>query len=88
MVLLTHFESFSKGLEYEIYDFEIFIYLTPKEMFEILNSLKQFVYDERDAKVYPLLFNDFIHLVDVMSLCIQKKIKSEKFLKKYRKIKV
>lgn len=88
LILLTHFESFSKGLEYEIYDFEIFIYLTPKEMFEILNSLKQFVYDERTIKAYPLLFNDFIRLVDVMSLCIQKKIKSEKFVTKYKKIKV
>lgn len=88
MILLTHFESFSKGLEYEIYDFEVFIYLTPKEMFEILNSLKQFIYDERTVKGYSLLFNDFIRLVDVMSLCIQKKIKCEKFVKKYKKIKV
>ncbi len=88
LILLTHFESFSKGLEYEIYDFEIFIYLTPKEMFEILNSLKQFVYDERTIKVYTLLFNDFIRLVDVMSLCIQKKINGEKFVIKYKKIKV
>lgn len=88
LVLLTHFESFSKGLEYEIYDFEIFIYLTPKEMFEILHSLEQFVYKERDIKAYQLLFNDFIRLVDVMSLCLSKKIKGEKFIKKYKKIKV
>lgn len=77
LILLTHFESFSKGLEYEIYDFEIFIYLTPKEMFEILNSLKQFVYDERNTKVYPLLFNDFIRLVDVISLCIKKRLRAK-----------
>lgn len=57
-------------------------------MFEILNSLKQFVYDERRIKAYPLLFNDFVHLIDVMSLCIQKKINNEKFEKKYKKIKV
>ncbi len=88
LILLTEFESFSKGLEYEIYDFEIFIYLTPKEMFEILNSLKQFVYDERKIKGYDLLFNDFIHLVDLMSLCIQKKTSHKKFEKKYKKIKV
>ena len=88
MVLLTHIESFARGLECNIYDFEIFIYLTPKEMFEILNSLKQFVYDERRIKAYPLLFNDFVHLIDVMSLCIQKKINNEKFEKKYKKIKV
>ncbi|MBD5468414.1 MAG: hypothetical protein HDR21_09720 [Lachnospiraceae bacterium] len=86
LTLLTHFESFAKGLEYEIYDFEIFIYLTPKEMFEILNSLKQFVYDERKIKGYDLLFNDFIHLVDLMSICIQKKTSHKKFKKKYKKI--
>ncbi len=47
-------------------------------MFEILNSLKQFVYDERKIKGYDLLFNDFIHLVDLMSLCIQKKTSHKK----------
>lgn len=88
MVLLTHYESFAKGLEYDIYDFEIFIYLTPKEMFEILNSLRQFVYDERGVKAYSLLFNDFIHLIDVMSLCIQKKVNNKQFKKRYKKIKV
>lgn len=88
MVLLTDFESFAKGLEYGIYDFGIFIYLTPKEMFEILDSFRQFIYDERNIKAYPLLFNDFIHLVEEMSLCIQKKINHQKFKKKYKKIKV
>lgn len=88
MLLLTNFESFAKGLEYDIYDFEIFVYLTPKEMFEILSSLRQFVYDERSVKAYSLLFSDFIHLIDVMSLCIQKKTSHEKFKKKYKKIKV
>lgn len=87
LTLLTEFESFAKGLEYEIYDFEIFIYLTPKEMFEILNSLKQFVYDERKNKGYELLFNDFIHLVDLMSICIQAKINNKKFPKKYKDVK-
>ena len=57
-------------------------------MFEILHSLEQFVYKERDIKAYQLLFNDFIRLVDVMSLCLSKKIKGEKFIKKYKKIKV
>ena len=42
---LTLLESFAKGLEYEVYDFKTFVYLTPNELFEILNSLKQFVYD-------------------------------------------
>lgn len=88
LILLTDFESFAKGLEYDIYDFEIFIYLTPKEMFEILNSLKQFVYDERKIKGYDLLFNDFIHLVDLMSICIQLKTNNKKFKKKYKEIKV
>lgn len=37
---LTLLESFAKGLEYEVYDFKTFVYLTPKELFEILNSLK------------------------------------------------
>lgn len=39
---LTLLESFAKGLEYEVYDFKTFVYLTPNELFEILNSLKQF----------------------------------------------
>lgn len=85
---LTVLESFAKGLEYEVYDFKTFVSLTPNELFEILNSLKQFVYDERKAKSYDLLFNDFIYLTDVMSICIQKKLRGEKISVKYSKMKV
>ena len=84
---LTLLESFAKGLEYEVYDFKTFVYLTPNELFEILNSLKQFVYDERKAKSYELLFNDFICLTDVMSLCIQNKIHGKKIKFNYSNVK-
>ena len=84
---LTLLESFAKGLEYEVYDFKTFVYLTPNELFEILNSLKQFVYDERKAKSYELLFNDFISLTDVMSLCIQTKLQGKKIKFTYSSIK-
>lgn len=83
---LTYLESFAKGLEYEVYDFKTFVYLTPNELFEILNSLKQFVYDERNSKSYPLLFNDFIRLTDVMSLCIQKKLNGQVKWGRYTKL--
>lgn len=84
---LTLLESFAKGLEYEVYDFKTFVYLTPNELFEILSSLKQFVYDERKVKSYNLLFNDFIRLTDVMSLCIQAKLNGKKIKLKYSKMK-
>ena len=84
---LTLLESFAKGLEYEVYDFKTFVYLTPNELFEILNSLKQFVYDERKVKSYELLFNDFISLTDVMSLCIQAKLQGKKIKFTYAGIK-
>lgn len=86
--LLTHFESFAKGLEYNIYDFRIFIYLTPQEMFEILNVLTQFVYEERKKKGYDLLFDDFIALVSYTSLCMQNKLNHKKFSPKYKRVKV
>ena len=78
MNLLTYIESFAKGLEYSVYDFKAFVDLTPNEMFEILSSLKQFVYDKRKKKSYDLLFNDFIYLTDVMSLCIQTKLSGKR----------
>lgn len=84
---LTLLESFAKGLEYEVYDFKTFVYLTPNELFEILSSLKQFVFDERKAKCYQLLFNDFIYLTDVMSLCIQSKLQGKKIKFDYSYIK-
>lgn len=84
---LTLLESFAKGLEYEVYDFKTFVYLTPNELFEILSSLKQFVYDERKVKSYDLLFNDFIYLTDVMSICIQAKIHGKKLKYKYSNMK-
>lgn len=86
MNLLTLLESFAKGLEYNVYDFKTFVYLTPKELFEILNSLKQFVYDERKVKLYELLFNDFISLTDLMSLCIQAKLQGKKIKFTYTNI--
>ena len=84
---LTLLESFAKGLEYGVYDFKSFVYLTPNELFEILNSLKQFVYDERRIKSYDLLFNDFIYLTDVMSLCIQTKLNGKKIKFRYSSMK-
>ena len=51
---LTLLEGFAKGLEYRVYDFKTFIYLTSNELYEILNSLQQFVYDERKEKSYNL----------------------------------
>lgn len=84
---LTLLESFAKGLEYEVYDFKTFVDLTPNELFEIFNSLKQFVYDERKSKSYELLFNVFISLTDVMSLCIQTKLQGRKIKFTYSNIK-
>ncbi|MCM1123498.1 MAG: hypothetical protein NC416_13025 [Eubacterium sp.] len=86
--LLTHFESFAKGLEYDIYDFGIFISQTPQEMFEILNILTQFVYEARNEKGYNLLFNDFIALVNYTSLCMQRKQSHKKFPRKYKQLRV
>lgn len=83
---LTILESFAKGLEYGVYDFKTFIFLTPNELFEILNSLKQFVYDERKVKSYDLLFNDFIYLTDVMSISIRAKTNGQRICLKYKNI--
>lgn len=86
--LLTHFEGFAKGLEYDIYDFRLFIYQTPQEMFEILNTLTQFVYEVRKVKKYNLLFDDFIALVSYTSLCMQNKLNNKKIPQKYKRVKV
>ena len=84
---LTILESFAKGLEYNVYDFRTFVYLSPNEIFEIFNSLKQFVYDQRKVKSYDLLFNDFLSLIDVMSLCIKDKLQGKRIKLTYSKIK-
>lgn len=84
---LTLLEGFAKGLEYGVYDFKTFVYLTPNELFEILNSLSQFVYDEQRKKAYNLLFNDFLSLVNVMSICVRYKQDGRKITFNYSKIK-
>lgn len=86
--LLTNFESFAKGLQYGIYDFEIFIYLTPKEMLDILEALDKFVKEEKKIKNYDLLFNDFTDLYLRTNVCLNKKINHEKIPKKYKQVKV
>ena len=50
MSLLTRWESFSRGLYYNVYDFKIFIYLTPKELSELLTLLEDFVIKGRIHK--------------------------------------
>lgn len=84
---LTLLESFAKGLEYEVYDFKTFVHLTPHELYEILNSLSQFVYDERKVKSYNLLFNEFIALTNIMSFCVNRKVNGKKIRSNYSKLK-
>lgn len=86
MVLLTQWESFSRGLFYNIYDFQLFIYLMPKELSEMLDTLTKFVEKERDAKNYSRLFSDFTYLNHDVSNCLQMKMDNKKIPKKYKHI--
>ena len=83
---LTKWESFARGLEYEIYDFDIYIHLTPKELCDIFKALSCFVDEEINKKNYKLLFNDFQKLSTKTILCVQNKIDGKKIPKKYRKV--
>lgn len=84
---LTVLESFAKGLEYGVYDFKTFVHLTPNELYEILNSLCQFVFDERKNKSYRLLFHDFIIMTNIMNCCIDKKLNGKTIRFNYSKLK-
>lgn len=86
MILLTQWESFSRGLFYNIYDFQLFIYLIPKELSEMLNSLTPFVEQERDRKNYNRLFSDFTYLSHDICTCLQMKLDNKKIPKKYNRI--
>lgn len=83
---LTKWESFARGLEYEIYDFDIYIHLAPKELGDIFKSLSCFVVEEINKKNYKLLFNDFQKLSAKTALCVQNKIDGKKIPRKYRKV--
>ena len=83
---LTKWESFSRGLEYEIYDFDIYIHLTLKELCDIFKSLSCFVDEEINKKNYKLLFNDFQKLSTKTALCVQNKMEGKKIPKKYWKV--
>lgn len=83
---LTKWESFARGLEYEIYDFDIFIHLAPKELCDIFKALSCFVDVEIKNKKYDLLFNDFQKLCTKTVLCVQNKIDKKPFPKKYKKV--
>lgn len=82
---LTKWESFARGLEYEIYDFDIFIHLAPKELCDIFKSLSHFVDEESKNKKYDLLFNDFQMLCTKTILCVQNKMIKNNSLKNTRK---
>ena len=83
---LTKWESFARGLEYEIYDFDIYIHLAPKELCDIFKSLSCFVDEESKNKKYDLLFSDFQILCTKTILCVQNKIDKKTLPKKYRKV--
>lgn len=70
---LTKWESFVRGLEYEIYDFDIYIHLSPKELCDIFKSLSCFADEESKNKKYNLLFSDFQILYTKTTLCVQNK---------------
>jgi len=76
---LTLLESFAKGLEYEVYDFKTFVELTPNEFYVILDSLRQFVHDEKIAKSYNLLFNDFIGMTESCTFVYKKRSAVRRF---------
>ena len=86
MILLTQWESFSRGLFYNIYDFQLFIYLVPKELSEMLDGLTKFVERERDHKNYNRLFSDFTYLSHDVSTCLQMKLDNKKIPKRYKQI--
>ncbi len=83
---LTKWESFARGLEYEIYDFDIYIHPAPKELCDIFKSLSCFVDEEIKNKKYDLLFSDFQILCTKTILCVQNKIDKKTLPKKYRKV--
>lgn len=85
MQLLTGWESFSRGLYYNVYDFKIFIYLTPKELAELLTLLEDFVNKERIKKNYNRLFQDFTELTQCINDCVQLKIEGKEISRKYIK---
>lgn len=89
MNILTRWESFSRGLFYDVYNFRIFIYLTPRELTEILTPLVNFVESERLKKNYNRLFSDFTYLVHDLSNCLEDKMREKKIhscYKKYRRL--
>ena len=83
---LTKWESFARGLEYEIYDFDIYIHLAPKELSDIFKALSCFVDEEIKNKNYKLLFSDFQILSTKTALCVQNKIDGKKIPQKYRRV--
>ena len=85
MNLLTKWESFSRGLYCHVYNFKIFIYLTPKELSEFLTLLDDFVIKERIRKNYKRLFRDFTTLTNDISICVQLKIEGKRIPSKYIK---
>lgn len=89
MSVLTRWESFSRGLFYDVYNFRMFIYLTPRELMEILNQLVPFVDNERLQKKYDRLFSDFTYLVHDLSNCLEDKARGKRIhshYKRYRRL--
>lgn len=63
-----------------------YLYLVPKELSEMLDSLTKFVERERDHKNYNRLFSDFTYLSHDVSTCLQMKLDNKKIPKKYNQI--
>lgn len=57
MRLLTEFEGFAEGMERDIYDYQLYITLIPKEVIEIYVHLREFIIEERKKLSYTLLFD-------------------------------
>lgn len=83
MTLLTRWEGFSRGLCYHTYDLRTFIYLTPKELADLLILLVDFVIKERSKKNYGRLFLDFTEFANRTTMYVQRKIEGKRIPSKY-----
>lgn len=84
MQVLTEFEGFAEGMNQDIFDYKLYISLTPKEIIEMYCQLQKYIIEERKNLDYSLLFDKTSKFFRQSEVDFIKKTNSNPISKKFK----
>ena len=84
MRLLTNFEGIAEGMALNVFDYKLYIILTPKEIIDMYVFLQKYIIEERSNMQYNFLFDKSEAFIKRSTRDFGKKITGQRIPKKYK----